>query len=153
MVAVDRIKEGWQEWGRTILIVLLALAGWFILDLRDTAIVNSAVRVRLLENEKELNELRATVNGLAIESATMHNSVSQLDSLMKQVNANVEARTAYVSSLKSSIDEIHRTVEIGASGQAANLREVSKILGELGKQICSQQQCNHIQTEIDKIRK
>lgn len=144
------IRTDWPNWARMVVGAIIVLSGWFILDLRHSAEVNSAVSVRLASSEREIDNLRTAVTSLSIDGASIHSSISQLNGTLKQIHDDMQIRTQALTELGASIDEIHRTVEIGATGQANNLREVSRIINELGRQICSQQQCNHLQSEIDK---
>lgn len=142
------ISDNLQKWLQFFAGVIVVFAGWFIIDLVHTSEIRSMFEIRLKTNEESVKSIRATLDQLSIESANTHTTVMHLDSIMKQINANVETRTASMAGVRDTIEEIHRTVAIGAEGQARNLREVEKIIAELGKQICSQQQCNSLQQEI-----
>lgn len=150
MTLNEQVTGDWQNWARMILGAIIVLSGWFILDLRHSAEINSAIVVRLANAEKEIESVTVIANNLSLESASSRTAINQLNASIQRFHEDIQDRSSSLSGMKTAVDEIRRTVEIAANGQATNLREVNKIIESLGRQICSQQQCNHIQGEIDK---
>jgi uncharacterized protein YoxC len=144
------MKVDWQNWARAIFGIVVVLAGWFILDIRHTAEINSAIDVRLSRAERSIDSIQITVAKISVDNAGVINELQQLDKTIQRLNNDIKDRTTALVGIQGAVDEIHNTVETGIAGYNSNLKEISNIIRELNKQICSQQECNHLERELDK---